>query len=194
MILGPGMTLLTFCDSRLGAVCAQAAREGWADECHLHVAIVLIGENERRWFFSCRDRTLVVGPATFRSWLLATACFSTATGAVAVVRVAVFVKRVMVGLARPLKPRAKRAKTKRAVPPAAAHFLLYLFLPKEYRAPMIGDLVEEFEEDLLPVFGVRCARIWFWKQTITSIWPVVKRTLMKLAGLGLVEQIWKRLS
>jgi hypothetical protein len=55
------------------------------------------------------------------------------------------------------------------VPPNLADFLLQLFLPKGDRETIPGDLHEEFMASILPKFGARKARFWFWKQTISTI-------------------------
>jgi hypothetical protein len=59
--------------------------------------------------------------------------------------------------------RAKRA------PPTAAYFLLDLLLAEADRKAIPGDLVEEFATSILPKYGARGARLWFWTQTVRTI-------------------------
>jgi hypothetical protein len=54
-------------------------------------------------------------------------------------------------------------------PPERASYLLYLFLVRADRQTIPGDLDEEFTLIILPRFGPRRARIWFWSQTIKTI-------------------------
>jgi hypothetical protein len=54
-------------------------------------------------------------------------------------------------------------------PPDKASYLLYLLLVKADRQTIPGDLEEEFALIILPKFGARRARIWFWSQTIKAI-------------------------
>lgn len=69
-------------------------------------------------------------------------------------------------------------------PPACAEKLLYLFLPNRMRKPLIGDLEEEFRTEIAPKFGARFARVWYWKQVLSSLWPLLCRRLIKLASLA----------
>jgi hypothetical protein len=58
-------------------------------------------------------------------------------------------------------------------PPEAAEYLLYLFLSREDREAMFGDLEEEYRTELLPKFGVRGAQFWYWCKVCRSIVPVL---------------------
>jgi hypothetical protein len=62
-----------------------------------------------------------------------------------------------------------------------ADWLAYLFLPKKDREALLGDLHEEAEE-VLELFGRRRARIWYWTQVLSSIWPYVGARASKLGG------------
>ena len=57
----------------------------------------------------------------------------------------------------------------RDTPPKSACFLLDLFLSKPDRQSIPGDLVEEFEMSILPKYGPRRARFWFWAQAARAI-------------------------
>jgi hypothetical protein len=50
-------------------------------------------------------------------------------------------------------------------PPESAEYLMSLFLTRDVREPLIGDLNEEFAIQRLQ-FGVGAARVWYWGQTV----------------------------
>jgi hypothetical protein len=54
-------------------------------------------------------------------------------------------------------------------PPSGACFLLDVFLAKADRAVLAGDLREEFTTSILPKYGTKRARLWFWTQTVRTI-------------------------
>jgi hypothetical protein len=54
-------------------------------------------------------------------------------------------------------------------PPSGACFLLNLLLAKADRDAIPGDLEEEFTNSILPKYGARRARFWFWTQTVRTI-------------------------
>ena len=58
-------------------------------------------------------------------------------------------------------------------PPLTASFLLELFLPAKQRENFIGDLEQEFRTRILPKYGLRRARFWFWVQVGKEIGPVL---------------------
>jgi DNA-binding CsgD family transcriptional regulator len=72
-------------------------------------------------------------------------------------------------------------------PPEFARFLL-LLVPKKYRENLLGDLDEEFTTIVLPDYGARKARLWYWWQMIASIAPIVWAQVKRIAGLVL---LWK---
>lgn len=61
-------------------------------------------------------------------------------------------------------------------PPNLAEKLLLLFLSKSDRSNLIGDLAEEFMEIELK-HGSRFADLWYWKQTMASVFPLTKKAL-----------------
>jgi hypothetical protein len=65
------------------------------------------------------------------------------------------------------------------LPPTAAEFVLHLFLPKQDRQVMIGDLIEEYKL-MFSRFGKPCADFWFCTQVIRSVWPLLKRAALRL--------------
>ena len=76
-----------------------------------------------------------------------------------------------------------------------AEYLLYLLLPQKYRECLPGDLAEEYWTLVLPKFGIRKAKLWYWKQVITSLWPVfwpqVKRVAALAGAAKLAEEVRK---
>lgn len=60
--------------------------------------------------------------------------------------------------------------------PKFGEYLLYLFLSKSDREYLIGDLAEEYLE-VRSKFGRRAANIWYYKQVITSLWPLSKKAV-----------------
>jgi putative ABC transport system permease protein len=67
--------------------------------------------------------------------------------------------------------------TQRAsTPPALALSLLEHFLPFSEREAIVGDLIEEFGDDRLPQSGAFRARVWFWRETLSAIVAVRRRS------------------
>ena len=56
-----------------------------------------------------------------------------------------------------------------AHPPRPALWLLSRTIPPDCRDAVVGDLEEEFAEQVLPRLGVRRARCWFWLQTLSLV-------------------------
>jgi hypothetical protein len=70
--------------------------------------------------------------------------------------------------------------------------LLYLLLKKDERDVVIGDLIEEYGK-MVKRFTRRRADIWFYKQVIGSLWPLVRRALLRVGALVWVGRILRRL-
>ena len=71
-----------------------------------------------------------------------------------------------------------------------------LFLPKKVREPLLGDLEEEYQE-VREQFGKCSANFWFYKQVLTSLWPMLQttgRTLAKWGLLGWLEEFIRRIA
>ena len=73
----------------------------------------------------------------------------------------------------------------------SGEFFLYLFLSKQERESIEGDLREEYRE-VLSKFGQRKSRIWFYKQVFTSIWPLLRRALLRWSVLGGIGELIHR--
>lgn len=73
-------------------------------------------------------------------------------------------------------------------PPAGAKFIL-LLIPKRNREHLIGDLEEEYRTILVPEYGVRKARTWYWWQVAISIGPLLWAHVKRGAAIA---WLWKR--
>jgi sulfatase maturation enzyme AslB (radical SAM superfamily) len=76
-------------------------------------------------------------------------------------------------------------------PPKSAEFLAYMLLPRSDRENVLGDLAEEYPSIVMK-FGQRRAQIYFYKQVLASIWPLVRKSLVKWGAVGWIVQ-WLRL-
>jgi hypothetical protein len=58
----------------------------------------------------------------------------------------------------------------------SAWSFLRRIIPKDfpYREEIIGDLLEEWETEILPALGPRGARAWLWGQVLRSIAPMAR--------------------
>jgi len=61
-------------------------------------------------------------------------------------------------------------------------YALHLLLPEDQRETLIGDLEEEYRSIIYPKFGKRAADIWYAKQVMSSILPILQARLLKLIG------------
>jgi hypothetical protein len=75
-------------------------------------------------------------------------------------------------------------------PPAKAELLLYWFLKKDEQEAIIGDLIERYPK-IHARLGERLARRWFWGEMVHSLWPLIKRALLKAGGLVTLSE-WIR--
>jgi Bacterial sugar transferase len=82
-------------------------------------------------------------------------------------------------------------------PPKCAQRLLFWLLPLDRQEELIGDLDEKYRTKLLPDYGCREADLWYWWQTIRSIAPLLRRTLLRWSLFaGLVKAagwMWERI-
>jgi hypothetical protein len=90
--------------------------------------------------------------------------------------------------------RAKRTAQRESTsprPPLNAEYLLYLLLRGDEREALIGDLVEVYGQ-VLRRFGKRRADFWFCKQVFGSLWPLLRRTFLKISALVWLGRIVRR--
>jgi hypothetical protein len=78
-------------------------------------------------------------------------------------------------------------------PPKSAEYLAYLFLPRTDRDTLLGDLTEEYPY-IVAKFGSRGANVYFYKQVVCSIWPLVRKTVIKWGAFGWVVEVIRRIS
>jgi hypothetical protein len=76
--------------------------------------------------------------------------------------------------------------------PLNAEYLLYLFLRKEEREALIGDLAECYGE-VIRRFGKVRADIWFYKQVAGSLFPLIRRAVLRVAALAWLGRALRRL-
>jgi hypothetical protein len=77
-------------------------------------------------------------------------------------------------------------------PPVNAEYVLHLVLGKEEREVIIGDLVEEYGR-IMQRFGQGHADIWFYKQVILSVWPLLRRAVARVAAFVRLGRLLRRL-
>jgi hypothetical protein len=77
-------------------------------------------------------------------------------------------------------------------PPMNAEYVLYLLLRKEEREIVIGDLLECYSV-MVHRFDKRRADIWFYKQVIGSIFPLLRRQVLRIGALVWLGRILRRL-
>jgi len=74
-------------------------------------------------------------------------------------------------------------------PPRLAERLVRWSLAREERTAVLGDLAEEFGEELQHA-GDRAARRWYWRQTITSVAPNVVRRIRNDEDKRFLRGLW----
>jgi len=70
-----------------------------------------------------------------------------------------------------------------ATVPASAEYVLHFMLRQADRAAVLGDLEEQFR-DLQQRYGDRKARVWYYAQVSSFVWPLVTRVGGKLVRWG----------
>jgi hypothetical protein len=69
-------------------------------------------------------------------------------------------------------------------PQLGVRLILLVLRTKEERANIPGDLEEEFKQ-IAAKHGARYAKLWYYKQVVSSAWPLIR----KAAGWGLLASI-----
>jgi len=57
-----------------------------------------------------------------------------------------------------------------ARPPRWAELIIGLMVPREQKADVLGDLLEEYRDSKIPVLGTRGANRWYVRQAIDAAW------------------------
>ena len=71
--------------------------------------------------------------------------------------------------------------------------LMLLLLPPAEQDAVIGDLAERYVKRRKK-YGTRFAKIWFYRQVIASITPLLRRLIVKWGLFGWVVEIIRRFS
>lgn len=87
---------------------------------------------------------------------------------------------------------AIRRKPAHPRPPFNAEYVLYFLLGSEERSVLIGDLIEDYGK-VLERFNKRRADIWFYKQVVGSLLPLLRRALLRIGALVWLGQVLRRL-
>lgn len=69
-------------------------------------------------------------------------------------------------------------------PPKLAEYIIYLFIPRNSRDAILGDLEEDFNE-VSKKFGLWHARLHYWVQVLRCIWPLIHSLGGKLIMLSI---------
>jgi len=77
-------------------------------------------------------------------------------------------------------------------PPVNAEYVLYLLLSKDEKEAAIGDL-NELHGRILVRFNKRRADIWYYKQVVGSLWPLLRRAIVKIGALVWLGRVLRRL-
>lgn len=78
-------------------------------------------------------------------------------------------------------------------PPQSADFLAYIFLSRADRNLLLDDLAEEYPS-VVARLGQRGARVYYYKQVLASIWPLIRTALIKWGAFGWVAELIRRMS
>jgi DNA-binding transcriptional MerR regulator len=76
--------------------------------------------------------------------------------------------------------------------PLNAEYFLYLLLRRDERDVVIGDLIEDYGT-VLERFTKRRADIWLCKQVLGSLFPLLRRALLKMGALVWLGRVLRRL-
>jgi len=77
-------------------------------------------------------------------------------------------------------------------PPLNAEYVLYLVLRREERDEIVGDLIEAYGK-VIKRFDKRRADIWFYKQVLGSLFPLLRRQILRIGALVWLGRILRRL-
>jgi hypothetical protein len=86
---------------------------------------------------------------------------------------------------------AERSRGKLS-PPQNFQYLLQLSAPRETHDAIVGDLEEQFW-GVVQTQGIRRAVWWYRLQVVRSLWPLFRRNLIRIAGLGWLLEWMRRM-
>ena len=73
----------------------------------------------------------------------------------------------------------------RSAPPAKLELILYLLLPRTDCDALIGDLEQRYRK-VNKRLGKRNADIWYTKQVVSSVWPLLRAAVRRVGGSAVV--------
>ncbi len=80
--------------------------------------------------------------------------------------------------------------------PINAEFLFYLLMPPKDCDAIVGDLEERYEL-VHKKFGPRKANFWYWKQALSSVFPIVwatsKRVAKTATGVAALMELYRKI-
>lgn len=77
----------------------------------------------------------------------------------------------------------RNTKSYTAVSPKGAQYFISLFLSRDKRENILGDLEEEFLTEIYPKYGAKRAWFWYWTQVVGSVIPILVERCAKLLGV-----------
>jgi len=75
-------------------------------------------------------------------------------------------------------------------PPSWADILLRLVLRPGDRESISGDLLEEYRERIVPMYGRRCADSWYVVQVLGYVWRATRFGAVVFSGLFLTRSVY----
>ena len=75
----------------------------------------------------------------------------------------------------------------------SAEWLLAWVMTKEQREDVLGDLLQEYLTDKVPVHGPRWAKVWFWSQIARSFWPFLRAGVQRAITVAMLVKLFRRL-
>jgi len=95
--------------------------------------------------------------------------------------------------AQRLERRAAYLRERQTSPPRTAEYLLLLLLRAQDAEAMAGDLEERYPT-IASKFGHRQARLWYWSQTIRSLWPLMRAAIARVSKVAAIIEIVRRVT
>jgi hypothetical protein len=71
----------------------------------------------------------------------------------------------------------------------SADRLLLFIIPRDRSEFILGDLEEIFTSVVVPKYGIRYARVWYWGQVVVEGLSGVRQHLINIAGLATLTKI-----
>jgi hypothetical protein len=78
-------------------------------------------------------------------------------------------------------------KSSEPSPPSWAEAMLRSLLTPSDRESISGDLLEEYRASKHPLLGAIRANVWYVKQVVSVLWPLIRPSVLAMAGLALLS-------